>query len=134
VTLPPMTSALFGVRTQRSVEPGVDLVCKLLGHHLLLSEPKRSNLSTAMQVLKQRVSRHLRQRSSRPAPSRRAVLPSGALDDVRFWQLRFHDFNVYTRHKFVEKLRYIHRNPVKRGLVIQPDQWRWSSFRFYAYD
>jgi len=25
----------------------------------------------------------------------------------------------------VEKLRYIHRNPVKRGLVLEPDQWAW---------
>jgi len=32
----------------------------------------------------------------------------------------------------VEKLRYIHRNPVKRGLVLEPDQWAWSSFRWYA--
>jgi len=31
----------------------------------------------------------------------------------------------------MEKLRYIHRNPVKRGLVKSPELWRWSSFRFY---
>jgi len=31
----------------------------------------------------------------------------------------------------VEKLRYMHRNPVKRGLVQSPEQWRWSSYRFY---
>ena len=23
--------------------------------------------------------------------------------------------------------------PVKRGLVAKPDQWKWSSFRSYAY-
>jgi hypothetical protein len=28
----------------------------------------------------------------------------------------------------------MHRNPVKRGLVFGPDQWAWSSFRYYAYD
>jgi putative transposase len=28
----------------------------------------------------------------------------------------------------------MHRNPVKRGLVLEPEQWRWSSFRHYAYD
>jgi hypothetical protein len=33
----------------------------------------------------------------------------------------------------VEKLRYMHRNPVKRGLVLETDQWAWSSFRYYAY-
>jgi REP-associated tyrosine transposase len=38
-----------------------------------------------------------------------------------------------TADKRVEKLRYIHRNPVKRGLVEAPELWRWSSFRAYAY-
>jgi hypothetical protein len=33
---------------------------------------------------------------------------------------------------FVEKLRYIHRNPVKRGLAARPEDYRWSSFRHYA--
>jgi putative transposase len=31
----------------------------------------------------------------------------------------------------VEKLRYMHRNPVERGLVTSPEQWEWSSFRHY---
>src|SRR2546427_1852244 len=35
------------------------------------------------------------------------------------------------RLKFVEKLRYIHRNPVERGLVARPEDWAWSSFRHY---
>lgn len=48
-----------------------------------------------------------------------------------FWQARFYDFNVWTIRKRVGKLRYIHRNPVKRGLVELPEQWRWSSYRFY---
>ncbi|HEY1264695.1 MAG TPA: hypothetical protein VGF06_14305 [Terriglobales bacterium] len=30
------------------------------------------------------------------------------------------------------KLRYLHRNPVKRGLVESPEDWKWSSFRHYA--
>ena len=51
----------------------------------------------------------------------------------RMWQTRFYDYNVWTPHKRVEKIRYIHRNPVRRGLVESPEQWRWSSFRAYAY-
>ena len=31
-------------------------------------------------------------------------------------------------------MRYMHRNPVKRGLVNAPEQWRWSSYRFYFMD
>ena len=30
-----------------------------------------------------------------------------------------------------EKLNYMHNNPVKRGLVKQPGDWPWSSWRFY---
>ncbi len=41
-------------------------------------------------------------------------------------------FNVWSERKRVEKLRYMHRNPVKRGLVLEPEQWEWSSYRSYA--
>jgi putative transposase len=50
----------------------------------------------------------------------------------RIWQSRFYDFAVYSDKKRFEKLRYMHRNPVKRGLVLAADQWVWSSYRHYA--
>jgi len=50
-----------------------------------------------------------------------------------FWQARFYDFNVYSNEKRFEKLRYMHANPVKRGLVSAPELWTWSSFRAYMY-
>ncbi len=99
--------------------------------HLLLTEPEVGTPSTVMQVLKQRTARALlpkRKRSNPPnlfavEPRRRA-----------FWQARSYDFNVWTTKKRVEKLRYMHRNPVKRGLVGTPEQWLWSSYRFYLLD
>jgi putative transposase len=48
------------------------------------------------------------------------------------WEPRYYDFNVYSEDKPIEKLRYIHRNPVKCGLVAGPAEWPWSSFRAYA--
>jgi REP-associated tyrosine transposase len=48
-----------------------------------------------------------------------------------FWYTRSYDFNVFTEKKKIEKLRYMHRNPVKRGLVESPEQWMWSSYRYY---
>ncbi len=83
--------------------------------HLLVSQPERSLLSHAIQSLKQGVSRRLALRSREP-----------------FWQARYYDFNVWSERKRVEKLRYMHRNPVKRGLVAKPEDWEWSSFRHYA--
>ena len=68
-----------------------------------------------MQALKQSVSRTLALRAPEP-----------------FWQARYYDFNVWSEEKRAEKLRYIHRNPVRRGLVERPEDWQWSSFRHYA--
>jgi len=48
-----------------------------------------------------------------------------------FWQARFYDFNVYTSGKKKEKLNYMHANPVVRGLVAHPKDWRWSSWTSY---
>lgn len=48
-----------------------------------------------------------------------------------FWQARFYDFNVWSEKKRVEKLNYMHGNPVKRALVESPEQWGWSSYRHY---
>jgi len=39
---------------------------------------------------------------------------------------------VWSEQKQVEKLRYIHRKPVKRRLVERPEDWEWSSFRHYV--
>ena len=98
--------------------------------HLLISEPEKADPSVVMKVLKQRFARRLRQKHRR-SRSQMRLWADG--EDDRVWQKRFYDFNVWTERKRIEKLRYIHRNPVKRGLVTEPDQWRWSSFRSYAY-
>jgi putative transposase len=70
--------------------------------HLLLSEPQNGALASSIQAIKQ--------------SSSRKVLTC----DGHFWQARYYDFNVFTAKKHVEKLRYIHRNPVLRGLVEKP--------------
>ena len=82
--------------------------------HLLLSEPQQDTLADALKSLKQGVSRRL------------------IGDADHFWQKRYYDFNIRNYPQFVEKLRYIHRNPVKLGLCERPEDWEWSSFRHYA--
>jgi putative transposase len=108
--------------------------------HLLVSEPQRETLSTVVQALKLGVVRSIRcasavatsPRSRKTSETWGTPLPLGApVHPDRFWQARFYDFSVWTEHKRIEKLRYIHRNPVERGLVSSPEQWRWSSFRWY---
>ena len=101
--------------------------------HLLVSEPTRGTPSTLMQVLKQRVSRRLRGKKKRGTKNQLS-LPFGAKETLprQFWQRRFHDFNVWSHKKKMEKLRYMHFNPVMRGLVKDPKDWPWSSYSHYA--
>ena len=46
------------------------------------------------------------------------------------WQRRFYEFNVWSERKRVEKLRYLRRNPVKEGLVAEPELWEGSSYAY----
>jgi putative transposase len=64
-------------------------------------------------------------------PMDRWALGSG---DKPFWKTRGYDFNVTTDKTLRAKLDYMHRNPVTRGLVDQPEQWAWSSYRYYELD
>jgi putative transposase len=98
--------------------------------HLLISESERGDPSKVMQVLKQRVARRLL-RTKRIAAGQ-AMLFGDAVTADHFWQRRFYDFNVFSQRKLVEKLRYMHRNPVRRGLADAPELWAWSSFQAYA--
>ena len=49
----------------------------------------------------------------------------------RVWQRRFYDLNIWSEARVREKLKYRRGNPVRRGLVPSPEQWLWSSFRYY---
>ena len=57
--------------------------------------------------------------------------PSTVLQKLKLRVARFYDFNVYSKGKKMEKLNYMHANPVIRGLVKHPRDWAWSSWGFY---
>jgi putative transposase len=98
--------------------------------HLLISEPATGTPSTVMRVLKQRFAHQVLKQLRQRRDSAQTRLWAEKQEHV--WQRRFYDFNVWTEHKRIEKLRYMHRNPVERRLVLAPEQWAWSSFRWYA--
>ncbi len=82
--------------------------------HLLISEPERSSLADALKSLKQGIARRL------------------IGNHQHFWEKRYYDLNIRDYDQFVEKLRYIHRNPVKAGLCERAEDWDASSFLQYA--
>jgi putative transposase len=82
--------------------------------HLLINEPPFILVAQFLKALKQITSRKLRG------------------DHPQFWQPRYYDSNIRGETARSEVIRYIHRNPVKRGLVASAGQYRWSSFNHYA--
>lgn len=54
-----------------------------------------------------------------------------AKSGFKFWQERFDDFILYNEKTLEIKINYIHNNPVKKGLVKNPEDWKYSSYRNY---
>ena len=82
--------------------------------HLLVNEPPAILLAQFLKAVKQVASRKLRGAREKFSPG------------------RYYDSNVHGEKARSEVIRYIHRNPVNRGLVDKPEDWAWSSFRHYA--
>lgn len=80
--------------------------------HLLLAEPPQGKVEDAVKSIKLSVSLRSKQKP--------------------FWMPRYHDRNIFTAKAYSATIRYIHRNPVKRGLAETPDGWNWSSFQHYG--
>jgi putative transposase len=101
--------------------------------HLLISECAKGTPSEVLKVLKQRVSRDLREnRGCAPAGQFRFAFTKDDGNLPSFWQPRFYDFNVWSEKKVREKLEYMHANPIAKRLVEHPKDWPWSSWSFYA--
>jgi putative transposase len=111
--------------------------------HLLLNEPAQGTLAEAIHFLKLSFSKRVRSLEPRSASKERtrtwgtlgtlAALPTFEKSATgSFWEKRYYDRNVRDEDEFRVKLRYVHRNPIKRGLVQDPQDWEWRSFRHYA--
>jgi REP-associated tyrosine transposase len=50
------------------------------------------------------------------------------------WQHQFWDRFVRHAREFNQRLTYMHLNPVRKGLVRKPEDWRWSSYNNFALD
>jgi putative transposase len=111
--------------------------------HLLLSEPGQGTLAEAIHYLKLSFTKRLhaaqaivQKRESNLGHKHDKEMDKNEMRQEQqgsFWQKRYYDRNVRDARQFSEALRYLHRNPVKRGLVKDAADWKWSSFRHYAF-
>ena len=103
--------------------------------HLLvypLAQPY--DISLFLKSIKQSVARkakHFLQKSDTKWLDK-LTLNRGPRKVFRFWQTGTgYDRNIKSGNELFEKFHYIHSNPVKRGLVLTPEEWLWSSARWY---
>jgi putative transposase len=122
-------------RVRRSYRLCVYGYVVMLEHvHLLLSEPQRdTNCPTQAKIGLEWATCPQRDTLADALTSLKQGVARRLIDDAEhFWQKRYHDFNIRNYPQFVEKLRYIYRNPVRQGLCDRPEDCQWSSFRHYA--
>jgi len=59
------------------------------------------------------------------------TITRNGLPRFALWQRRCFDHNCRSEESLQNIVDYCHFNPVKRGLVKEPGNWQWSSYRWY---
>ncbi len=107
----------------------------MLSHiHMLIQPQSQSRISDILHNLKRlysvRALRYLRE--SRPELAAKLMVKVGSKAQSRFWQAGGgYDRNVFGHEALRKAIDYIHNNPVRAKLVKTPEEWQWSSARFW---
>ncbi len=104
--------------------------------HLVLFPINDSKISSILKTIKQSVSRCAIVWMKKHAPDYLSTLevtkPNGEIA-YHFWQRGGgYDRNLRSVRDIHEKVRYVHDNPVQRGLCEQPVDWYWSSAKSWV--
>ncbi|MCC6677374.1 MAG: transposase [Phycisphaerales bacterium] len=107
-------------------------------HAHVLIYPRAAGYSIAhiLKSMKQPVARravdHLRVTAPHHLERLRVTRPNGRVEH-RFWQQGGgYDRDLWSPEAISNSINYIHNNPVRAGLVKQPEEWRWSSRGWYS--
>lgn len=100
-------------------QPGAALLayCLMPNHFHLVLEVEQGDLPKGMHGLQMSYAKAVNQELGRVGP---------------LFQGTYHARAVDTDEQLLHLTRYLHLNPVRAGLVKQPDQWPYSSYRAYA--
>ncbi|MCC6483274.1 MAG: hypothetical protein IT209_00375 [Armatimonadetes bacterium] len=103
-------------------------------HIHVLVRGKAKPVEQFIQYSLQRSARHLREvyvAAARGGDPAAAALVEHIHSLGRVWKERARCVALSRAEDVLGKLEYMHNNPVKRGLVVAPGQWAWSSWANY---
>jgi putative transposase len=101
--------------------------------HLVLVPDEQTKLGPLIGQIKRHSSRAIHgllKQSSSPTRFRFYIRRNGKME-FALWQRRCFDHNCRTLELVCQKIEYCHYNPVAKGLVQDPADWVWSSYRAY---
>lgn len=105
--------------------------------HALISSQPSTHLSEIIRDMNrftsQRITTILEQmhRDSLLNVFRQAARVEGRGNTYKVWQDGFHPIAIEKERFFLQKLEYLHQNPVRKGFVEKAECWRYSSARNY---
>jgi len=105
-------------------------------HWIVKTEPKEGTISDIMRDIKKFTAWQIFDRIERENKGElENIFKEEAKiinDQVRkLWMQRFDDEVIRNEKMFWTKLKYIHNNPVKAGIVERPEEYKYSSTRNY---
>ncbi len=98
------------------------------------AELQAERLKRTLDDMRKFTGRQLLEHSARYLPrsfTERFRLLAGTDRERRFWQPTQHAVGIFTENFWKQKLDYMHHNPCRKGLVLAPEDWRFSSARYW---
>ena len=103
----------------RRYRVSVHAFCLMTNHiHFLLTPETRTGISNTMKVVGSRYAQYINLKYKR----------TGTL-----WEGRHRSSLVQSERYLLSCMRYIELNPVRAGMVKQPDEYKWSSYEINAW-
>lgn len=105
-------------------------------HLIVLPENPSARVADLLFAIKRPVSYRIKQDlvdAKDPLLEKLTIRERPGKSAFRFWQEGpGYDRNILDRPTLEKMIDYVHLNPVRRGLVDHPRDWKWSSWRQYV--
>ncbi len=114
----------------------------MTSHTHMIIGTNGDNIENIIRDMKSFISRHIRKEIENAAYESRkdwmlhifynAGKYNANNNDFQFWIQNNHPIQLSTPEMMLQRINYIHNNPVEAGFVCEPQHWKWSSAHDYC--